>query len=170
MVWRLMMGKLPTGENLKHRGCNLPSMCSLCCKTEESSFHLFFECIYAVNIWCWLASLLNMSSQFQSMEDIWNLYNRFSNLQCKLVINSATINILNSIWYDRNQRRFKDKLIHWKSSISNILANVSLARNISTTISISMSDFTLLKKFNVMIHRPRNPKIIEVIWHPPIAQ
>jgi hypothetical protein len=61
MVLRLMMGKLPTDENLLQRGCNLPSMCSLCHNTEESSFQLFFECIYAVHIWCWLATTLNIS-------------------------------------------------------------------------------------------------------------
>ena len=30
LVWRLMLGKLPTDENLSARGCSLPSMCSLC--------------------------------------------------------------------------------------------------------------------------------------------
>jgi hypothetical protein len=42
LAWRLMHNKIPTDENLQIRGCALPSMCSLCCKKEESSFHLFF--------------------------------------------------------------------------------------------------------------------------------
>ncbi|GAU10152.1 hypothetical protein TSUD_423850 [Trifolium subterraneum] len=43
LAWRLMHVKVPTDENLKISGCSLPSMCSLCCKSEESSFHIFFE-------------------------------------------------------------------------------------------------------------------------------
>lgn len=41
-VWRLILGKLPTDENLSPRGCQLPSMCSLCGNQTETSFHLFF--------------------------------------------------------------------------------------------------------------------------------
>jgi len=59
MVWRLMMNNFPTDENLIERGCNIPSMCSLCCKHTENSFHLFFECPYSINISCWFASILN---------------------------------------------------------------------------------------------------------------
>jgi hypothetical protein len=49
-VWRLMHNKVPTDENLMIRGCALPSMCSLCNKQVESSFHIFFECEFAVKI------------------------------------------------------------------------------------------------------------------------
>lgn len=31
-----------------------------------------------------------------------------------------------------------------------------------------MFDFAILKKFNVCIHPPNAPKIIEVLWNPPI--
>lgn len=34
--------------------------------------------------------------------------------------------------------------------------------------SASISNFLILKKFNVTIHPPKAPKIIEVIWRPPI--
>ncbi|GAU37904.1 hypothetical protein TSUD_163410 [Trifolium subterraneum] len=44
LAWRLMHNKVPTDENLMLRGCALPSMCSLCNKNVESSFHIFFEC------------------------------------------------------------------------------------------------------------------------------
>ena len=71
-----MLDKLPTYDNLSHRGCYLPSMCSLCANQMETSFHLFFECPYVVKIWCWLAFTLNLSLQFQSKEDIWSVCNR----------------------------------------------------------------------------------------------
>jgi hypothetical protein len=54
LVWRLMHDKLPTDEKLSLRGCYLPSMCSICKRQAESTFHIFFECSYAVKTWSWL--------------------------------------------------------------------------------------------------------------------
>jgi len=42
MVWRLMLDKLPTDDNLISIGCHFSSMCSLCGSKAETSFHLFF--------------------------------------------------------------------------------------------------------------------------------
>lgn len=103
MVWRLMHNKLPTDENLITRGCHLPSRCSLCSIHEESTFHLFFQCSYAIRLWCWLASMFNFPLHFQHIEDIWTVCDKPWNPQCKLVVTSALINLINSIWYARNQ-------------------------------------------------------------------
>lgn len=81
LVWRLMWDKLPIDEKLSQRGCCLPFMCSLCGSQIETTFHLFFECIYAYNIWCWFASILNCPLQFQSIEDIWNTSRKFTTMQ-----------------------------------------------------------------------------------------
>jgi len=64
LVWRLMLNKLPTDDNLQTRGCSLPSICSLCLKNAETSTHLFLECPYAVHLWNWLAFALNKSCNF----------------------------------------------------------------------------------------------------------
>jgi len=76
LVWRFMLDKLPTYENLSLRGSHLPSMCSLCSQHEESSFHYFFECPYAIKLWCWLSSMLNCALHFQNKEDIWSICDR----------------------------------------------------------------------------------------------
>jgi hypothetical protein len=76
LVWRLMLDKVPTDDKLMERGCCLPSMCSLCNSTVESTFHLFFTCRFAFSIWCWLAIVLNLTLHFQNIEDIWNLCER----------------------------------------------------------------------------------------------
>jgi hypothetical protein len=163
-----MLEKLPTDEKLSHRGFNLPSMCSLCNRTQETSFHLFFGCIYSCNIWCWLSKMLNIPLHFQDIEDIWTTSDRFSNHQTKLVVNSAIINIINAIWFSRNQLRFNNKKITWKSSISSVTALVRLAGNNFKECSLSMTYFTILKKFDITFQPTRAPKIIEVIWHPPV--
>jgi len=170
LVWRCMLDKLPTDENLISRGCHLPSICSLCFKHCESSFHIFFECTYAQKLWHWLASTLNCNLHFQTKEDIWSLCNRSWSPQCKIVITAALVNLLNVIWYARNQSRFKDKIIHWRSSISSIISATSLSgNNTKAAASSCMTEFVIMKKFNVNLHPPNAPKIIEVIWHHPIT-
>jgi hypothetical protein len=59
-VWRLMHEKVPTDENLMRRSCCIPSMCNICNMHVESSFHIFFECDYAIKLWPWFAGCLNI--------------------------------------------------------------------------------------------------------------
>ncbi|KAK2381212.1 hypothetical protein QL285_068838 [Trifolium repens] len=169
VAWRLMHNKMPTDENLKLKGCSLPSMCSLCCKHEESSFHIFFECDFAVILWSWLANCLDMVLQFYTMEDMWKICDLNWAPQSKVVISSALINLLNGIWFARNQCRFNNTLINWQSIISMIKANVSLSGNNTRKVSSSsIRDFILLKNFNVCIHALAVPILKEVLWIPPL--
>ncbi|GAU51630.1 hypothetical protein TSUD_414540 [Trifolium subterraneum] len=169
LAWRLMHGKVPTDENLKISGCSLPSMSSLCCKSEESSFHIFFECEFAIKIWSWFANCLDMVLQFTSMEDMWKICDINWSPQCKIVITSALVNLISSIWTARNQARFNNKQTNWKSSISFIIASTSLSGNNSKkTSSNSIRDFIILKHFNVTTHHPKTPVIKEIIWQPPL--
>lgn len=47
MMWRRLHNKLPTDDIPGSRGCQFPSMCSLCSAQGESFQHLFFECSLA---------------------------------------------------------------------------------------------------------------------------
>jgi hypothetical protein len=117
-----------------------------------------------------LATILNLTLQFQSLEDIWNLCERSWSPQCKVTILSAILNIMTAIWSARNNARFNNKLTHWKSAISWISSNITLAGNNTRSCSTgSIRDFTVLKNFNVIIHPPKAPVIKEIVWQPPIA-
>jgi hypothetical protein len=61
LVWRLMHEKLPTDENLMTRGCAIPSMCNFYKNHVETSFHIFFQCQFAITLWSWLAGCLNLT-------------------------------------------------------------------------------------------------------------
>jgi len=53
--------------------------------------------------------------------------------------------------------------------LSNAITSTCLTGNLSKTVaSASISNFVILKKFNVSLHPPKAPKIIEVIWKPPL--
>lgn len=168
-IWRLMHNKVPSDENLKQRGCSFPSICNLCNKHEESSFHLFFNCDYSIRIWSWLASCLNLSLNFSCLEDVWKICDSSWSPQCKVIVLSALVNLFNVIWYARNQARFNNKVIHWKSAISMIISSTTLAGNTTKKTSTnSVTDFTLIKLFNVTLHQSKAPIIKEVMWNPPL--
>jgi len=42
----------------------------------ESTFHLFFRCAFAIKLWSWFATILNVTLQFNTIDDIWRIYNR----------------------------------------------------------------------------------------------
>lgn len=114
-------------------------MCSLCNMIVESSFHLFFECPYAINLWNWLSSLINNQLHLQSRTTMWNICNRSWNPQCRLVITAAMINIIYSIWHARNHMRFSNRKFHWKISISNIISSTALTGNLSKVVVLQVS-------------------------------
>ncbi|GAU28980.1 hypothetical protein TSUD_391800 [Trifolium subterraneum] len=169
LAWRLMHDKVPTDENLILRGCSIVSMCNLCNKHVESSFHILFECEYDVRIWSWLADCINVVIQFTSLEDMWNLCELNWSPQSKVAITVAIINLLNTIWFARNEARFNNKSISWRSTISLIIANTSLTgNNTCKPSSNSIRDFTFLKLFRISIKHPKTPIIKEVCWKSPL--
>jgi ribonuclease HI len=168
MVWRLMHDKMPTDENLMLQGCSITSMCNLCNKHSESSLHLFFQCDFAVKLWSWLAGCLNITIQFSVMEDMWKLCENWSP-QSKITINAAIINLLNTLWFVRNQARFHDNLVSWRSAISLIISSTYLTGNNTKKVSSnSIRDFSFLKLFRISIHHPKVPILKEVLWQPPL--
>ena len=51
-VWRVLIGKLPTRDNLIRRQITLPSpLCLLCNIEEEKVQHVFFNCSVAQKVW-----------------------------------------------------------------------------------------------------------------------
>jgi hypothetical protein len=76
LLWRLFHNKLPTDENLTLRGCNLPSICSLCLNQVESSLHLFLHCPFALSLWNWLGSITHLSINLNSLSEAFDICNR----------------------------------------------------------------------------------------------
>jgi hypothetical protein len=170
LVWRLMHEKLPTDENMMTRGCDIPSMCNFCNHHVETSFHIFFECQFAIKLWSWLAGCLNCTLQFTSMEDIWRLCDSNWSPQSKVTLTAAIINLLHTIWMVRNKARFNDTMINWRSAVSMIIVNTAmLGTNRKKLSSNSIREITFLKYFNITIHQPKDTFLKEVYWHPPLT-
>ncbi|MCH80179.1 ribonuclease H protein [Trifolium medium] len=168
LVWRLMHDKIPTDENLMLRGCHISSVCNLCCKHVENSYHIFFECEFACKLWSWLAGCLNTPFVFNSLGDLWKLCDDLWSPQSKVTVIAAIVNLINTLWMVRNQARFNDKIITWKTAIEIIISNTALSgNNTKKRASSSLRDFSFLKLFDISIHHPKASFVKEVIWHPP---
>ena len=61
VIWAKLLGKPPTGhplynvlylnKRLFHFGITSQSKCSFCKLYDETSHHIFYECVYAQNLW-----------------------------------------------------------------------------------------------------------------------
>ncbi|PNY06669.1 eh domain-containing protein 1-like [Trifolium pratense] len=135
---------------------------------EESSQHVFFHCSFAHSLWDWFLNMLNINLQVINSETMWNICESGWGPQCKLVISAASINIINSIWYNRNQASFNNVKPCLRSAKAFIMSNTVISGNATKATSTnSMSDFLVIKAFNVKINSPKAPSIKEIFWMPP---
>lgn len=75
---------------------------------------------------------------------------------------------MNDIRLARNQSRFKDKNTHWKSYVSIVTAHVAFSSNSTLkTVSNSMVEFNILKKFKFKVQFPNIHVTKEFLWHHP---
>jgi ribonuclease HI len=89
--------------------------------------------------------------------------------QCKVTHNAAIINLINIIWFARNQIRYNNNLITATMAIGLIQAGTFLSGNNTRKVSSnSVKDLLFLKKFDINLHPPRPPLVKEIIWHPPL--
>lgn len=131
------------------RGFHLTSICS----------NSFFTCSYACTIWNWLQQMIDYSSHIICLEDCYLLMNRTASPQCNLVSIVVVASTVQIIWFARNQIRFRNVLIPWKSSCSSIVSMTLMARNsCKGSTSSSMKDFVILKNFSITIH-PHIPSV-----------
>lgn len=147
----------------------MASMCTNCKSHTESSSHLFLHCSFASKMWNWLSSVLNFPLNFTVTSDIWKVCDRSWTPQCKLTITACLVNVINCIWYVRNQARFQNKIIDWRIVINIIITSTALSgNNTNKTSAVDMTEFRILKALKINIHPPKAPSIKEVLWHPPI--
>lgn len=88
----------------------------------------------------------------------------------KLIISAVVINIINVIWYTRNNFKFNNVRPNLIAAVNMIIANIHLSGNLTYTVTgPAIRDFVILKAFRIDTHLTNNaPKIMKVFRHPPI--
>jgi hypothetical protein len=88
-----------------------------------------------------------MTLQFTSMDDIWKLCELNWAPQSKVTLIVAIINLIKTIWFVRNQARFNDTIISWRTVISSIITSTSLTgNNTCKPSSNSIRDFIFFEE------------------------
>ena len=110
LAWRLMENKLATRVNLRRRGVLVDnSMCSLYGKKEETCRHLFFDCSFAKQVWCfcyrWLGVLV--VSHFEPKNNFDQFRMSPASETVNSVWNTIWVGVVSEIWNHRNNIIFK---------------------------------------------------------------
>ena len=129
--------------------------------------HLFLECNFAQQIWNWLRSIMNINFNLTSFMDPLKTIDRNWSAQCKVVILAAIISCYNTLWFCRNQKRYQDKIINIRTAKNLIISSTNMSGNLTPLSSrASMSEFVILKHFDVKV-KPPEPQIIKEVICPP---
>jgi len=154
IAWRTMDDRIPTYEKLTKRGCNIPSMYISCLSCTGNYFHLFFHCAFSIKLLSWFATILNVTMQFSSINEI-----------CKKKLGIGHLNA-----------RWQSKLVWLTCSTLfgiletkqdfriTIISSVSRSGNkTKRTTIVNMIEFFILKALKIDIHSPKTPIIKEVV-------
>ncbi|PWA46631.1 RNA-directed DNA polymerase, eukaryota [Artemisia annua] len=108
-IWKLLLDKLPTRDNLEEKGLDVPSsLCGVCDHVTESSSHVFLSCQVAMEIWrqfgrWWDLDIPHLSSMKDLLEWVDNL--KISKIQ-RMGLYNVVITAAWSIWRFRNETIF----------------------------------------------------------------
>ncbi|XP_063936211.1 uncharacterized protein LOC135147251 [Daucus carota subsp. sativus] len=105
-MWRFCRNSLPVRNLLRGRGVLVSVGCSLCVGDIEHVNHLFLDCQFAQD--CWSEVNLNYNDREEEYAHEWFL-NMLSKAPNDVLIRIATV--LWDIWFVRNKRVFKNRLM-----------------------------------------------------------
>ncbi|KAJ0616007.1 putative reverse transcriptase zinc-binding domain-containing protein [Helianthus annuus] len=133
LLWLVIGNKLKTQDKLKHWEVggliNLRLMCcSLCQNGNDSHAHLFFECVFAAQIWSKVKAIGDMQHLTDNWENVLDhLVSKAKSKSAKSVIGrllaAATVY---HIWQERNCRLFSDRKRSVTQVADAIVASVRL--------------------------------------------
>jgi hypothetical protein len=104
-LWLLSHNKLTIVDNLNKKGLNKPSQCKFC-DEHESIAHLFFECVVAKDMWCYVKEFLgiNIGTDYISVASKWLSRDKF------YIANTILVAVLRGIWLIRNEFVFQNQV------------------------------------------------------------
>ncbi|KAJ9541740.1 hypothetical protein OSB04_028246 [Centaurea solstitialis] len=119
-MWLVCLCRLPTQDRLVEWKHDPPDYrCSLCNQCMDSYTHLFFDCLFAKEVWNWVKMRLN----WMDAPDTWDMMLDYLSTPVvssltKLLALSATVYM---IWNERNRRLFKGEKLPSIQIMKNVL-------------------------------------------------
>ncbi|XXG68333.1 hypothetical protein AAC387_Pa06g1445 [Persea americana] len=113
--WHLMHNKTPIELRLKRLGFSLASRCSICYQDEESTGHLFFNCVQAKALWSWVCHSAQIAASCNfSASSIWEVLSRGNDEAGRSHMAAIFIYVIFFMWKARNKAIFEA----WKILLS----------------------------------------------------
>jgi hypothetical protein len=108
-LWCLLKKKVPTWDRMKIKNLEGPGWCMLCKNVEESSFHMFMEFPFTIQVWKEVSARLEHGCIWQgpSIEDSWK---DWSASRSNENIKAIPLLIMWGVWLARNVTIFKDTI------------------------------------------------------------
>ncbi|KAF9623242.1 hypothetical protein IFM89_000731 [Coptis chinensis] len=109
-VWKLCSKATATYENIKKRGVTIASKCRHCGAQEEFLIHLLWECVFAKEMWNWLAKKFKFRGTFSNMKEAIKL-SKNSSPRVVHLWTTAVFGGMIGLWKHRNKVFFQDKAV-----------------------------------------------------------
>ncbi|XP_042481160.1 uncharacterized protein LOC122061743 [Macadamia integrifolia] len=168
-AWRLVQNRLPTDENVSHRGVQMASRCSLCGKDEESMSHLFYNCEFARSLW--RAFCEGFDVQWKPYMDMLSFIawwkQTAKNLHFKKVWITGFSLVPSVIWQERNARIFEGVSKSSRHCFAMIKSEISLQMTAATGSPLSFSSLLCAKRLGISRVRYKPREVMEIFWCPP---
>jgi len=163
IFWRLYLGKMPTDENLRARGCVVVFVCSFCLKTDESSIHLFLHFPFAVELWIWICGRLNCTFDLSSVTTLLSCIHVPCSSQVSDTFVDVVVYTLHIIWISRNLLQFYMDVVSQHAAKVRLHTFVAMSGNLSVGHCLQ-TDVLLIGSLFVSAHHRRIKDIIVVHW------
>lgn len=168
LFWRFLHDRMPTDDNLRHRGLYITSVCCHCNTSFETSIHLFLECPFALSLWVWLGQKLKRTLDLTSPLTVLTSCCAGFSTQLQDIAIAGALNVVWAIWYSRNHIRFQNFCISVHHLQHLISASVSLSGSLSKgTVYPSATELSILRSFFIKGHIRKSFAPILVTWQPP---
>jgi ribonuclease HI len=96
----------------------------------ETTRHLFLDCPFARHMWCWLASLLDISIDCSEFMTVFASFNPNWTVCFTHIANAAVLHVIHTIWMARNNVRFNNTPVSVHAATTKVLTSVSLSHRL----------------------------------------
>ena len=168
VLWRAILGKIPTEEAVRKRGLSLASRCYLCNSACETVEHIFLQCNFASALWKWFETTFATQVDRSSVLSTLKVLEKPWSGQMHDVVLAAIINIYWTIWRCRNARCHQQISLVDTAQATIIVAIRMAAQKSKGHMAHSMSEFVISRRLGIHPRYQKGSNIKQVHWWPPI--
>ncbi|XP_057779621.1 uncharacterized protein LOC130998208 [Salvia miltiorrhiza] len=171
LVWRAIMGRLPTFDLCRCHGTLGPSRCILCCRDEETTDHILCSCSFTGAIWREFLGWYNTAAHIEDVGCFIIFAMNFEGGdQVRNLWRVGVVSLLWAIWMHRNDIIYNNMApskIHILKLVKVFIIEAASNFNLGS-MNNSISDLLILRNLAVT-GRPRQPPTqVSVFWSLPL--